>query len=466
MRFRKSILTHAWLLPFADVACMVLLLLPHTLDAQVNWQRLTPQQSPSARDFSPMAYDTARGRCVLFGGSPAFLNDTWEFDGTNWLYRQPATTIPPDSEGHGMAYDIHRQRTVKFGGLGGGTGYDTYEWDGFDWQLARPPNSPFARIDMAMAYDAARRRVVLFGGITLTVQVRNDTWEWDGTNWQQRTPAASPIARTGSAMAYDARRQRIVLFGGWNRVQPLLNDTWEWDGSSWLRMTPLRSPSARYSHTMCYDEQRSRIVLFGGDQPNFILNDVWEWDGQDWTERFPQTRPAIRSRHSMAYDGRLGHVLVFGGSNTQQILSDTWSYSPTLAATLDVRGTGCPGSLGRPEFVREPWTLPWLGDTLQLCLRNASPQSPAALLLGVSDAFWGPFVLPLDLTPIQLPGCTLYVSGEALVPMQSACGQVPIPPNTSMIGAVFHSQGILHDPTANPLGLILSNAATARVGSR
>jgi hypothetical protein len=458
---------HACVLPFAGVVCMPLLLLHHKVDAQVNWQRLTPQQSPSARDFSPMVYDAARGRCVLFGGAGAFLNDTWEFDGMNWLYRQPATTIPSDSQGHGMAYDIHRQRTVKFGGLGSGNGYETYEWDGFDWQLARPPNSPFARIDMAMAYDAARRRVVLFGGYTLTLQVRNDTWEWDGMNWQQRTPALSPAARQGSAMAYDARRQRVVLFSGApDPVLPLLNDTWEWDGSIWQRMAPPQSPSARYWHAMCYDDQRSRIVLFGGRQPNSILNDVWEWDGQAWTERFPRTTPAIRSRHSMAYDARLGHAVVFGGSDTQQILFDTWTYSPVSPATLDVHGTGCPGSLGRPELVRDPWTLPWLGDSLQLCLRNASPQSTAALFLGVSDAIWGPFVLPLDLTPFQLPGCTLYVSGEALLPMQSGCARVPIPPGTSMIGAVFHSQGILHDPTANPLGLILSNAATARIGSR
>ena len=44
-----------------------------------------------------MAYDSAHGQVVLFGGQDAnlnALNDTWVWDGTNWTQKFPQT-IPP-----------------------------------------------------------------------------------------------------------------------------------------------------------------------------------------------------------------------------------------------------------------------------------------------------------------------------------------------------------------------------------
>jgi hypothetical protein len=45
-----------------------------------------------------MAYDGARGVCVLFGGqdaSGAALGDTWEYDGVTWLQRSAAGAPSP-----------------------------------------------------------------------------------------------------------------------------------------------------------------------------------------------------------------------------------------------------------------------------------------------------------------------------------------------------------------------------------
>ena len=49
-----------------------------------------------------MAYDSKRGRTVLFGGSAGNvnLNDTWEWDGQDWT--QVADTGPPARGGHAM----------------------------------------------------------------------------------------------------------------------------------------------------------------------------------------------------------------------------------------------------------------------------------------------------------------------------------------------------------------------------
>ena len=78
--------------------------------------------------------------------------------------------------------------------------------------------------------------------------------------------------------------------------------------------------------------------------------------------------------------------------------------------------------------------------------------------------------LPLDLTPLQMPGCSLLVSldlVQVLAPVAgTAVAMIPIPAATSLVGIEFHHQALGGDPTANPAGLIVSHGATARVGSR
>ena len=75
-----------------------------------------------------------------------------------------------------MAYDSARGVTVLFGGYGA-FGYpvdDTWEWDGNTWAL-RSATGPSPRRDHAMVYDSARSTVVLFGGVSLYVP-KGDTW--------------------------------------------------------------------------------------------------------------------------------------------------------------------------------------------------------------------------------------------------------------------------------------------------
>ncbi|MHA7630515.1 hypothetical protein [Corallococcus sp. M7] len=43
------------------------------------------------------------------------LNDTWEWDGTNWEQKAPAAA-PSARMRHGLAYDSAGQRIVLFGG--------------------------------------------------------------------------------------------------------------------------------------------------------------------------------------------------------------------------------------------------------------------------------------------------------------------------------------------------------------
>ena len=297
-----------------------------------TWIVRTPALSPIPRFGHAMAYDAARERVVLFGGydfvSGSFLADTWEWDGNAWVETTPPTS-PSVRFGHGMAYDANRQRVVLFGGAGDTSVLaDTWEWDGSAWIERTPATNPPAREYGALAYDDARGRTVLFGGFDGATYF-GDTWEWDGDDWVEFAPATSPPGRTWHMLAFDAARGRTVLFCGYNGTIAF-NDTWEWDGSAWIETSPAVSPTPRVVAAMVFDRARSRTMLFGGYDGRLPLGDTWEWDGTSWTEKTPQTRPQSRSTHAAAYDDARRRTVLFGGYAGGPFLADTWEWDGTV----------------------------------------------------------------------------------------------------------------------------------------
>jgi hypothetical protein len=243
-----------------------------------------------------MAFDTIRGRTVMFGGARAdpstsgaitLLDDTWEWDGATWQERTPATR-PMARQGHAMVYDDVRGKTLLIGGKASNDlGLaDQCEWDGTNWTCVTPaitPVSHTARSDFALAYDDARRMVVLYGGRTMSGELLNDTWEWDGLNWTAPFFLSLPIpdARAGHTLSYDTARKRVVLFGGQTSTGAA-NDTWEWDGASWTELHPAPVPVARHHHAMIYDKAREKLVMFGGaDDTTAELGDSWFFRYED-----------------------------------------------------------------------------------------------------------------------------------------------------------------------------------------
>jgi uncharacterized protein (TIGR03437 family) len=219
------------------VAGLALLLAPLVAgQTAADWAQKSPQTSPPARFAHAMAYDSAHGQVVLFGGENSanfLLSDTWVWDGANWTQKFPQTS-PPAREAHAMVYDSAHGQVVLFGGNGGasllGPGYlnDTWVWDGANWTQESPQTSPPARFAHAMAYDSAHGQVVLFGGTSASLFT--DTWVWDGANWTEKSPPSSPLARDSHAMAYDSARDSVVSFGGTNASAVFFNDTWTWNG--------------------------------------------------------------------------------------------------------------------------------------------------------------------------------------------------------------------------------------------
>jgi hypothetical protein len=298
-----------------------------------DWLVARPAAGPSARDAHAMAYDSRRGRVVLFAGANEYsredFSDTWEWDGAAWIERTPATS-PPLRFGHAMAYDAARGRVVLFGGydlLAGLALADTWEWDGNTWVEAAPAATPPGRYGHSMVYDSVRQRVVLFGGAGNDDRLA-DTWEWDGRTWLERTPAASPPPRDFGACVYDGARGRAVLFGGFDGASPLA-DTWEWDGESWLERATATHPPARTWLTLAFDDGRGRTVLFGGYDGSTPLGDTWEWDGSTWLETTPAAGPAPRAVGAMVFDRARGRAVLFGGFDGRAPLGDTWEWNGT-----------------------------------------------------------------------------------------------------------------------------------------
>lgn len=353
-----------------------------------GWTAEQLSLAPTRREGNAMAYDQARRRTVMFGGltqmAGELLADTWLWDGSHWD-EVGVLVSPPARIGHVMAYDAARKRTVLFGGsTAAGLSAETWEFDGGAWTHVVPPVSPPAVERAMLAYDPARARVVLFGGKLAAGGFSAETWGFDGTTWTKLVtpPAISPPAREGGVLAFDRASQRLVLFGGFN--VGFLADTWAWDGAAWTNVTPVpaviaarnraamaadpsgglvlfggtdganrsetytwngstwaavvvEGPPILQKHAAVLDPERRRIVTFGGAFPS-VSADTWELMDAHWHRVSTVATPAPRLSSSVTYDRDRHEVVMFGGRDTQGPSSDgTWTYADT---TWTQRATG------------------------------------------------------------------------------------------------------------------------------
>ena len=243
-----------------------------------EWHLLQPVHAPAGRTSPALSYDSQRKVAVLFGGSYSWtssgawvaLNDTWEWDGSDWLQRHPAVS-PPARLDSAMAYDPERGTTVLFGGQDQNLMYsDTCEWNGQHWRQVSPMTSPPARCSFGMFYDPQRQAVVIYGGFAREEdsspgETKNvffdDAWEWDGQNWSQISQG-SPRADDVFAIVYDQARGLPILMDG--------SGLWYWQVDGWQPHNSGNDPPGRFS---------SRgFILYGGlDSQNDLLSDTWAY---------------------------------------------------------------------------------------------------------------------------------------------------------------------------------------------
>ncbi|MBL8755338.1 MAG: hypothetical protein JNK15_18710 [Planctomycetes bacterium] len=107
----------------------------------VQWLQASTTSSPAPQSNHAMAFDSVRNLTVLYGAG-----QTWEFDGVNWVQAAPASTPPQVAsacnlwgrDGHAMAFDSARGQAVLFGGFNGLCGGYQAIYFSDTWMLGLP----------------------------------------------------------------------------------------------------------------------------------------------------------------------------------------------------------------------------------------------------------------------------------------------------------------------------------------
>ena len=320
-----------------------------------------------------MVYDSGHSQIVLFGGfgAPAPVNDTWVWDGADWIQKFPKTS-PPARAHPAMAYDPVHGQVLLFGGeefplidgsLTETRVNDTWTWDGENWSQQSPSDVPSAYSAPVMAYDSARSQIVLLDDEPGSGNP-TETWVWDGSNWNQKFPQTNAPSDGYDACAYDAARSQIVVW------QSSDFSTWVWDGANWTKKTSqLSPPSSAGVAEMAYDSIR-RQVLFVSD------SGTWIWDGTEWQKAQLNGPAPTQTNAAMAYDAAHDRMVFFGGGGLVSVTNDTWTWQggppppplPTITGIVSAAGFGGFSAVAPGSWVEiygsnlAPDTRQWAGS--------------------------------------------------------------------------------------------------------
>ncbi|MFO1078005.1 MAG: kelch repeat-containing protein [Planctomycetota bacterium] len=447
-----------------SVAAFALFLCQQQLGAQQLTWTLRSSVGPSARYGHAMAYDSHRGKIVMFGGAnqTSFLNDMWEWDGATWT-RSPFAG-PTGRADHAMAYDSQRQRIVMFGGRDWNSDFnaETWECDGMAWLPQLWASGPQGRNGHAMAYDSSRGVTVMFGGDDGSSSYLSDIWEWNGASWSHPS-AFGPSGTRDHAMVFDPSRNVVAMFGG---MGPNGDDLWEWGGLNWFQRNA--SGPARFEHSMAFDAQNGRLVVYGGRWSGTVLDDTIEYVGSAWSSA-PASLVGLRQGHAMAYDTQRSKLVLFGGINASSYLSDTWERGVvTIPSSGTSYGTGC----GAPALALVPILNagPIIGTTAQVMAINI-PSTLAFVSIGWSRTTIGGFTLPYQLSAYGMGNCYLLQSADfPAVPMTftglgSAAYNMAVPNWNAILGLQLFLQAWANSPGSNAANAVTSNGVEWTIGN-
>ena len=281
-----------------------------------------------------VAYDAARGRLVVYGGSDS-LKGTWAWDGTIWTSIADSASSPPWRYGSAMGYDPSSRRLIMFGGW---RSYprnadafkmfcDTWAFDGTRWTQVNDDSCITTRVrNNSFVYDTRRQALLLLDG---TPELEPDTllplriWRWSENRWTL-VDSLGPRRGGWDRGVYDEARSVIVfpVFDGPDA------GVWEWNGERWRRMAA-EGPAPRHVYGLAYDPRLQRVVLVGGQtfaRPSAYVGDAWTWDGARWTALTMAGAPGPRAGGHLVRDDRNGRLLYFGGYRgpPMQLLQEMW----------------------------------------------------------------------------------------------------------------------------------------------
>ncbi len=241
-----------------------------------GWSLARPPVSPPGRFGAAAAYDPTSRWVLLFGGrlGPGeVVNDTWAWDGNDWLERDVGGAgAPPPGEGALMAWDDATQQMVLVtpGITAAG---ETWVWTGARWLRQLTGDLPLNAAGRGLAFDPASHRLLLVGARLPTGAV-GSTWEWAGDRWHA-LPGATPIGQGGVAL--DPATGRLLLCG---TVSGPVEELWTWIGERWMAVPNSELP--RVTLALVPDIDHHRLLLLGviaePNQGSPEPLEVWYWN--------------------------------------------------------------------------------------------------------------------------------------------------------------------------------------------
>jgi hypothetical protein len=178
-----------------------------------HWTNLTATSGGPPGEDGAMVYDDHGGYVLYFGGAPsgygglpfAGTTDTWEFAHGSWTnVSDPFAIQPAPRSFASLAYDSATGRVVLFGGIeqSGGTAMDlfdawTYSGSSYgtlgSWNEMSGSGGPTPRFAAQFVFDPVDNESVLVGGasvaaVTDTVTEYRDTWALAAPGWESAGP--------------------------------------------------------------------------------------------------------------------------------------------------------------------------------------------------------------------------------------------------------------------------------------
>ncbi|HYI07866.1 MAG TPA: kelch repeat-containing protein [Thermoanaerobaculia bacterium] len=372
-----------------------------------NWIAIdgSASERPAPRQNAGMAYDRARDRFVVYGGSRLTadgvtlenLFDTWEFDGTNWtkvsdapevlkpllaydinagitymialsssttgesrlMYRYDAaahawvalapTAMPTCvNEGY-LIYRHHTQKLLFLGGLctsGTPNAEEAWEYDRAANTWTKTTTNAINRgVAQAVSYDTVGGTVVQFGGtVSFAGGQTSITTLLKPTN-QFASPNLTlrPTPRSLAGFQSDPARGTIWLYGGLDESTEFYNgDFWSYRAGAWSRVSTTGGPTSGCQTPLAaFDSDRAKLVVVCSG------TDVHEWDGTEWKSFTTLSKePSARFYGGLAYDPNLKKTILFGGYALSNYRHDTWTWNGTEWAELDIRNNQRPPHRG------------------------------------------------------------------------------------------------------------------------
>lgn len=438
--------------------------------------------APHARGRAAVAWNSATGKLVVFGGDnratgplPAdtLLNDTWEYDPiTNtWADVTPLAGNPSPRRWAAMSFEPITGGMLMFGGdLGGNTvSPETWLFLGGIWTQMAPSTVPPARRQASLVTrtNPEFNDVLMMGGEdnSLTgpygadVYRHLDVWTWNGGDWTKISDwdwtlatGSFPASCQGQA-AYDPLRKRVVMQGNNGIAANTAANTTYLFGTLLYNGSPSNYTSEFDCVTNSWSIYSSTLT-----SPSYNTND-----------------PVIGriSRHFTGFIPSTGKLYKLCGQNAagsgSKPVYNAYEYQANPIGSAAPYGVGCTGPGGPLSLTAD---APWTDRTFTATATGLGPLSFGFAIVSLGQLNPG---VPLAVLPLPGPGagCELGVATlditAGLIPVAgTAVYSLPLPSaqiDPTLPGLPFFVQVAELDFSAGWVGTYATNSVACVIGS-